>query len=41
MLELEVKSLRTILDLEGAWGLTIPYLGHMETRQGSIGQSFT
>ena len=32
MLELEVKSVRTILDLEGTGGLTIPYLGYVETR---------
>ena len=31
MLELEIKSLRTILDLEGIGGLTIPYLGYVET----------
>ena len=32
MLELEVKGLRTLLDLEGTGGLTIPYLGYVETR---------
>ena len=32
LLELEVKSLRTILDLEGTEGLTIPYLGYVERR---------
>ena len=32
MLELKVKSLRTILDFEGTVGLTIPYLGDMETQ---------
>ena len=32
MLELEVKSLRTTLDLEGTWGFTIPYLEYVETR---------
>ena len=32
MLEMEVKSLRTILDLGGTGGLTIPYLGSVETR---------
>ena len=32
MLEFEVKSLRTILHLEGTGGLAIPYLGYVETR---------
>ena len=32
MLELQVKSLRTILDLEDTGGLTIHYLGYVETR---------
>ena len=30
MLELEVKSLKTILDLEGTGGLSILYLGYVE-----------
>ena len=30
MLELEIKSLRTILDLEGTGGLTVPYLRYVE-----------
>ena len=29
-LELEIKSLKTILDLEGTEGLLIPYLGYIE-----------
>ena len=32
MLQLEIKHLRTILDLEGSGVLIIPYLGYMETR---------
>ena len=36
-LELEVKSSRTILDLEGIGGLTIPYLGYVETRLQILG----
>ena len=30
MLELEIRSLKTILDLEGTGGLSIPYLGYVE-----------